>query len=151
MGLTRTKGNGPYAPLGCSYYLDDAIMAAGERAEVLFCRGLAFSSNADADGYITDRQLIPLGIGLPGLQQRAESLVREGIWERLDGGYQIRSWLKWNKSAEEIGRHLKRDRERKSTGIGPDSVRNPAGSGDESARLPAPTALHGTTRHGTAV
>lgn len=118
MGLNRTKGNGPFAPLGCSYYLDDAIMAAGERAEVLFCRGLAFSANADANGYITERQLGALGIGLPALSQRAEALVREGVWEREEGGYQIRAWLKWNKSTDEIGRHLKRDRERKANGAG---------------------------------
>lgn len=116
MGLQRTKGNGPYAPLGARYYLDDAIMAAGERAEVLFCRGLAFSSDADADGYITERQLVALGIGLSGLKARVDALVREGVWEERPGGYQIRAWLKWNKSAEEIGRHRKRDRERKARG-----------------------------------
>ena len=114
MGLQRTKGNGPYAPLGTSYYLDDAIMAAGERAEILYVRGLAFSSNADADGFITDRQLVAIGVGLTGLNQRVEALVREGLWERLDGGYQIRAWLKWNKSAEAIGRYRKNDRERKA-------------------------------------
>jgi hypothetical protein len=114
MGLQRTKGNGPYAPLGASYYLDDAIMAAGEKAEVLFCRALAFSSQADADGYITERQLTALGIGLTGVPARVESLVREGVWQRVDGGYQIRAWLKWNKSADEIGRHRKNDRERKA-------------------------------------
>jgi len=118
MALKRTKGNGPYAPLSCSYYLDDAIMAAGERAEVLFCRSLAFASNADANGFITERQVTVLGVGLAGVKQRVDALVREGVWEEVDGGYQIRAWLKWNKSAEEIGRHLKQDRERKASGNG---------------------------------
>lgn len=116
MALTKTRGNGPYAPLGCTYYLDDAILAAGEKAELLFCRGLAFSSNADADGFVTERQLAAIGIGLTSIEARAESLVREGVWARLPGGYQIRSWLKWNKSAEEIGRHRKQDRDRKASG-----------------------------------
>lgn len=120
MGLQRTRGNGPYAPLGTSYYLDDAIMAAGERAELLYVRGLAFSSNADADGFITERQLVALGVGLGGLKQRVDALVREGLWERVDDGYQIRAWLKWNKSAETIGRYKKQDRARKANGVRPE-------------------------------
>lgn len=117
MSLTRTKGNGPFAPLGTSYYLDDAVMAAGEKAEVLFTRTLAFCSNSDSDGFITERQIAAIAVGLTAVKQRVDSLVREGLLEREQGGYQVRSWLKWNKSAEEIGRHLKRDRERKANGV----------------------------------
>lgn len=151
MALTRTKGNGPYAPLGTNYYLDDAIMAAGEKAELLFCRSLAFSSNADADGFLTDRQVVAIAMGLSGIQQRVNALIREGLWERVDGGFQVRSWLKWNKAAEDIGRYRKKDRDRKAIGNGSDSDRNESGIESDSARLPRPTALNSTTRHITAL
>jgi hypothetical protein len=116
--MARPRSLGPYAPLSSTYYLDDALLEAGEHAEVLFTRGLAFSSAGDADGFVTDRQVTAvLGIGLtkPTPKWRAERLVEVGLWERVDGGYMIRSWLKWNKSAEEIGRLRKQDRERKAS------------------------------------
>lgn len=113
--MARPKNLGPYAPLSATYYRDDAILEAGERAEVLFTRGLAFSSDSNADGFITDRQLsLVLGIGLRGIQQRADALVSVGLWERLDGGYNVRAWLKWNRSADELGRVRKKDRDRKA-------------------------------------
>jgi len=114
--MARPKSLGAYAPLSASYYLDDALLEAGEKAEVLFVRGLAFSSNSDADGFITDRQVVNvLGIGMRDAAARAKKLVEVGLWERLDGGYVVRQWLKWNKSASDIGRALKKDRERKAS------------------------------------
>jgi hypothetical protein len=121
--MARSKNLGPYAPLSATYYRDDAILEAGERAEVLFARGLAFSSDGNADGFITDRQLtMVIGIGLSGVVKRAEALVQVGLWERVDGGYNVRSWLKWNKSATELGRVRKQDRERKAAARGLFSV-----------------------------
>jgi hypothetical protein len=49
---------------------------------------------------------------------------------RVDGGFVARSWLKWNKTASEIGRELAKDRERKArTGaeVTLNSARNEAG------------------------
>ena len=110
------KNLGPYAPLSATYYTDDAILEAGERAEVLFTRGLAFCADSNSDGFITDRQVIAIiGIGMRDAQKRAALLVEVGAWERLDGGYQVRSWLKWNTSAAELGRVRKQDRERKAS------------------------------------
>ncbi len=113
--MARPKNLGPYAPLSATYYRDDALLEAGEKAEVLFTRGLAFSADSNSDGFITDRQLtMVLGIGLRGIPQRAAALVAVGLWERIDGGYNVRSWLKWNRSAAELGRMRKQDRERKA-------------------------------------
>jgi hypothetical protein len=113
--MPRPKSLGAYAPLSATYYLDDALLEAGEKAEVLFTRGLAFSSSSDSDGFITDRQVSTvLGVGLTGVPARAKALVAVGLWERADGGYVIRSWLKWNRSAEDMGRSRKQDRDRKA-------------------------------------
>jgi hypothetical protein len=108
------KQVGPYGKLLANYADDDAIIAAGEKAELLFCRAIAFLSTSDSDGYVTDRQLERrVGSGMRDVRARAQALVREGLWLRVEGGYQVRSYLKINDSAEEKGRKLASDRERK--------------------------------------
>lgn len=130
--MARPKVLGNYAKLSASYYRDDAILEAGERAELLYVRGLAYCSEAMSDGFISDRQLIAIvGVGMRDAVKRASLLVSVGVWTRVDGGYVVTSWLRWNKSAEEIGAALRRDRERKAhhgpDGIGSDSGRIPDG------------------------
>ena len=124
MAVNQVKRNGSYAPLSAYYYDDDAIIRAGERAEVLFCRALAFSARALKDGFITDAQLDRIGTGLPGLKTRVARLVEVGLWERVEdgfigeegSGYRVVRWLKWNLAAEEIERRQRRDSERKREG-----------------------------------
>jgi len=110
----KRKRLGPYAKLSATYYRDDAIMAAGEAAEVLFCRSLAFCAETPSNGYITDRQVDLIAVGLRNVKPRIRALTDLHIWERADGGYVVRSWLKWNRSAEEAGMVRKQDRDRKA-------------------------------------
>lgn len=120
--VNQIKRNGSYAPLSAYYYDDDAIIRAGEKAEVLFCRLLAFSARQLKDGIVTDAQLTRVGTGLPGLRNRIERLVDVGLLERVDetlftdacGGYRVVKWLKWNLSAAEIQDKQKRDAARKN-------------------------------------
>jgi len=132
--MGRPKSNGPYAPLSATYSRDDAILEVGESAELLFVRCLAFLSDAASDGFITERQMkVVVGMGLDHVPDRIDSLLSVGLVERNDGGFIVRSWLKWNKSTDEIGKHLKRDRERKANGTQKDSVRIPDGIPTDSA------------------
>lgn len=167
---------GPYAPLSATYASDDAIIEAGEAAELLYCRALAFCSTSNSDGYITDAQLMRyVAVGMKDGPKRAAKLVSVGAWERVDGGYIVRSWLKWNKSSDELGQQRKKDRERKADrnpepippDFQPDSRRIPDGqppdSGHDSERIPPsrPRARtgdaqpqgtgHFTTHHSTAL
>jgi len=106
---------GPYAPLAATYAADDAIIEAGEEAELLFLRGLAFCAASESDGFITRAQLKRfVGAGMDNVMQRAERLVEVGLWEEEESGFLVRAWLKWNASAEELGRARKKDRERKA-------------------------------------
>jgi hypothetical protein len=127
--MARPKSNGAYAKLSSRYYFDDAILAAGEQSEVMWTRCLAFLSSADSDGFITEMQMrSAIGIGLRSVPKRVEKLVEVGLLEHVQGGFVARSWLKWNKSAEEYGRHLAKDRERKArkdAEDAPNSARNP--------------------------
>lgn len=135
--MARPKSNGPYAPLSATYYRDDAILEVGESGELLFVRCLAFLADASSDGFITERQMkVVVGMGLKNVPARIASLLEVGLIENVDGGYIVRSWLKWNKSTDDIGKHLKRDRERKASGTVKDSARIPGGIQTESVRIP---------------
>lgn len=126
--MARPKSNGPYAPLSAIYYRDDAILEAGEQAELLFVRCLAFLADSASDGFITERQMrVVVGMGMRNVPGRVQSLVSSGLLTCVDGGYLMRSWLKWNKSTDEIGKHLKRDRERKQAEKVENSARNDDG------------------------
>ncbi|MFI6732088.1 hypothetical protein ACIBI9_04075 [Nonomuraea sp. NPDC050451] len=156
MALERTRRIGPYAPLSATYYYDDALALAGEPAELLFVRGLAFSAQVMNDGFISDIQLTrQVGVGMADVEERAAKLVEHGLWDRVDGGYVVRAWLKWNKSAEEVGRYRAKDSARKAKGSESDgrsdsdrsSARNPRGIPAESDRNPT---HRSTTQHNTA-
>lgn len=116
MPNNKVRRNGSYAPLSARYYKDDAVATAGEKAELLYIRGLAFCAEVLSDGFISDIQLTRfVGVGMTGVASRAKKLVDVELWIRDDdaGGYWIASWLKWNQSKDEIGEKLQRDSERK--------------------------------------
>lgn len=151
---SQVRRNGPYAPLGATYYMDDDVIQAGPEAEVLFTRILAFCSSVPSDGYVTDAQIQRIAVGLSRLPKRLKALADVGLLEKGDGGYVVRSWLKWNKSAAEQEKVKTKDRERKAApkqdGVQADSERNPDGDGTDSkprARAGAGDTQHVTTQH----
>ena len=128
--MARPKSKGAYVPLAAQYFMDDAILEAGPDAELLFIRILSFLAAVPSDGFITDRQVAIVSAGLRAPQRRIDSLLKVELIERVSGGFLVRSWLKWNRSADDVGKLLAKDRERKArkhAADGPDSVRNPAG------------------------
>lgn len=115
MPVNKVRGRGSYAPLSAHAYKDDALAEAGEAAELLFYRGLSFAADVINDGYISDSQLGRLlGWGMKDVQRRARRLTEVGLWTREDGGYRIKSWLKWNRSRDEIERLQRKDAGRKA-------------------------------------
>lgn len=117
MTVNRIRRNGSYAPLSAHYYKDDAIAAAGERAELLYVRGLAFCADVLKNGFISDTQLSRfVGVGMRDADRRACALVQNGLWSRDDerGGYVVRSWEKWNQSLDEIQAKQRADAARKA-------------------------------------
>lgn len=121
MAVNQIKRNGSFAPLSSRYYMDDAIANAGEKAEILFIRGLAFCADTLSDGFITDVQLQRfVGAGLTSVTTRAKKLCQVGLWERVDGdllggetGYRVVAWLKHNRSRAEIQAKQRADADRK--------------------------------------
>lgn len=119
MAVNRVRRNGSYAPLSAHYYKDDALAEAGEKAELLFVRGLAFSADILKDGFISDVQLVRfVGVGMPDAQERADRLAEVGLWKRDNRrrGYHVKSWSKWNASLDEIKAKQIADAARKAGG-----------------------------------
>jgi hypothetical protein len=119
--VNQIRRNGSFAPLSAHYYDDEAVMAAGERAELLYVRSLAFSARKPRDGLISEIQLEALR--LPGIGKRVERLLATGLWVPADAdllgsssGYQVASWLKHNASKAEIEEKQRKDAERKRGG-----------------------------------
>lgn len=177
MPVNKVRRKGSYAPLSAHYYKDDAIADAGEAAELLYVRGLAFCADVLSDGFISDRQLERfVGVGMRDAPKRAKKLGEVGLWERVAGGWQVSGWLKWNRSKDDITELNRQDSDRKTTkpaqpeddvppptdaDAPPDSDPNPNGirteSGPGTDRSPdgipprahgrAQTPLHATPRH----
>ena len=147
MPVNRVRRLGSFAPLSANAYKDDALAAAGQAAELLFYRGLSFAADVIEDGFITDSQLSRLlGWDMRDVRKRADRLVEVGLWTRGEGGYWIRSWLKWNRSKDEIQSLRRIDAGRKgsksqtpngdSDPPGSESERNPNGIQSESDTPP---------------
>lgn len=109
---SRAKSKGVYAPLGAQYYLDDAILAAGPTAELAWVRILSFLASIPSDGYVTESQVARVVIGIPGKKRAIDRLVEVGLLEKVPGGFVARSWLKWNKTVELMGKIRTQDQER---------------------------------------
>lgn len=124
------KKPGPYAPLSAHYADDDRIMSAGEEAELLYLRALAYCARTPkTEGHLTFAQ-VKTRLGLDGAESRAEKCAEVGLLVRTDSGYRITSWLKWNLSADEVERVRTQDRNRKGTP--PTSGKSGTGSGKQS-------------------
>ena len=128
---------GAYAPLYANYADDERIMEVGEDAELMYVRMLAYAARTPrTEGWISDRVVLsrlgilprPAGNGAgtdagngagiePGTDagSRAERLRESGLIVRDGDGYRIASWLKWNRSVEEMDREAARDSNRKKS------------------------------------
>lgn len=119
----RMKRPGTYAPLATHYYDDPKIIEAGEEAEVLYTRMLAYASGQpEAEGVIPDAVVrFRLGLDIEatgkgtgkGTGNRIERLEHAGLVEREGDSWRIVAWLKWNRSGAEIDRDRANDRRRK--------------------------------------
>ena len=96
------KPRGLYVPLDVNYLRDPKIRRAGPDAELLFVRGLAHVKSSKTDGVVWDFDLDVVAVGLTKVPARVRALVREGLWEPIDGGWLINGWPNWNPSTAEL-------------------------------------------------
>lgn len=93
---------GQFVPLDVNYPRDRAIRRAGQDAELLFIRSIVFAKGSGTDGFIGDYDLDAVAVGLRGVTKSVAALVRVGLWEVVEDGWQVRSFGKWNMTTDEI-------------------------------------------------
>jgi len=125
---------GPYVPLSVYYFDDPALMEAGEDAELMYVRMLAYAGRSPQnEGWIphqvaltrlgisprmvalTNHSLenVPENVPESVPEKRLERLQEVGLIRREGDGWQLVSWLRWNRSAEELHLDRSADRRRK--------------------------------------
>lgn len=104
MPVKRPQRRGAYAPLANYYYLDEKIVEAGERAELLYVRGLAYLAGSHTDGFIADGQVRVISRSMRDVPLRVRQLTENRLWVRDEdrAGYWCAAWLHWNPSKEQI-------------------------------------------------
>lgn len=110
------KAPGLYVPLDVNYVTDEGIRRAGPAAELLYIRGLTYSKRTQSDGFLPDYDMPVISVGLPQVKESIEALVDRELWLATDGGWQIRSWRRWNEAHQDAADKRKRaaDRQRRN-------------------------------------
>ncbi len=98
--------------LGTAYYLDRAVLRAGEAAEVLFLRCIAYSGAEESRGLVP-RYVLPM-LTPTKTKARTDALLREGLLLDAGDDVQIRSWERWQESLDTEADRRRKDRERKA-------------------------------------
>lgn len=131
--------------LSTSYYLDGALLRAGEAAEVLFLRCIAYAGAQETRGRVPCH-VLPM-LTPTKAKPRLAALVREQL-VAVDGDHVvIRSWDRWQESLDTESERRRKDRERKARKrqeeldkerTGPQPVPTPSSSdsADDSAEVP---------------
>ena len=97
---------GLWVKLSVDYLDDPKILKVGRDGEVLFIRSLAYAKKQN-DGFVPEPVLTRIGFGFGPLElaEIATALVREGLWQVVEGGWQITAWSLWqvDTSSERAG------------------------------------------------
>lgn len=99
-----------WVKLATSYYNDPAIMRAGEAAEVLFTRALAYCGEQETDGFVP-AEVLPR-LTPTRWKARASALVAADLWSVVPGGWQFTGWSKHQVTADSIAETRAANRQR---------------------------------------
>ena len=91
-----------YVPLDVNFMRDPRIRRAGEAAETLYVRALAYAKGGETDGMVYDYDLDVIAVGLKGVPTRVAALVREKAWEEREGAWFICGWFNWNEPVAKL-------------------------------------------------
>lgn len=98
--------------LSTRYYFDGAILRAGEPAEVLFLRCLAYSGSEETGGRVP-KHVLPL-LTPSKTRARLTALLREQLLVEDGDDVVIRSWSRHQEALDAESDRRRRDRERKA-------------------------------------
>jgi hypothetical protein len=91
----------PWVRLDDNFPDHPKVVDAGPLAAWLYVCGVAYASRYLTDGYIPAGQVRKLA-DVDGAAALADRLVEVGLWERVDGGFQVHDFLEYNPSAEKV-------------------------------------------------
>ena len=86
-------------------FLDNPkVRKAGKEATYLYVSGLVYSSNQLTEGFISDEALglVAYKGFIKNELTHAAVLVECGLWDKIEGGYQIHDYLEYNPTKEQI-------------------------------------------------
>jgi hypothetical protein len=73
------------------------VLAAGNEATGLFCRALSYCGKQLTDGFV------PASVAsFLGREKAVEALVDAGLWERVDGGFNVHDYLDYNRPRADV-------------------------------------------------
>ncbi|GAA1909236.1 hypothetical protein GCM10009737_08050 [Nocardioides lentus] len=102
-----------WVKLDCTYYLDGAIVLAGEAAEVLFTRAMAWCGDQENGGFVP-REVLPRLTPTRGAA-RARALVTHGLWVEVGGGWRFVAWDRHQTTREQLDAKRQAGRERQQS------------------------------------
>ncbi len=97
--------------LTTNYYLDGALLRAGEAAEVLFLRCIAYSGAQETRGLVP-KHVLPM-LTPAKTQPRLAALLREGLLVDEGDHVRLRSWDRHQERLDAESERRRKDRERK--------------------------------------
>lgn len=97
--------------LTTDYYLDAAVLRAGEAAEVLFLRCIAYSGAQETRGRIP-KHVLPM-LTPKGTTARVRALLAEGLVTDDGDALVLKSWERIQEALDTEAERRRRDRERK--------------------------------------
>ncbi|WP_043644131.1 hypothetical protein [Nocardioides alkalitolerans] len=132
-----------WVKLPTNYYLDPAIIAAGDEAEMLFVRAFAYAGDHETDGMIPAAAIIRLTPHNPA--ERVAALLREGLWVEVENGYRIARWwddlqetaasLEGKRAAERDRQRAYRERKKQASAAAPGDGPRAAGASRRTSRV----------------
>ena len=116
-GPKRGAGRPPklWAAFEIGFFRDPRVRKLTTEAKLLFLAGRAYASEQGTDGLIDKDAVQLLAADAKIHPGGAALLVRAGLWDELDGGYQDVDFLRTNKSAASRERRWQQERDRKAS------------------------------------
>ena len=108
----------PWSKLDDSFYDHEKVVAAGTLGAGLFALALSYTARKLTDGFVPRGMIPRLVADVDDPIALADRLVEAGLFEKVEGGYQIHDYLDYNPSAAEIKqkREASRRRQRQCRG-----------------------------------
>jgi hypothetical protein len=88
----------PWAKIDDDLHGHPKVLSAGLEAMGLWVLAISWTAHYLTDGFIPDEQIARLG----ATQELAQRLVSAGMWEQVDGGYQIHDYLEYNPTGDKV-------------------------------------------------